>query len=56
MCDHGVCQPDYRHGPQCNPQVDCPANASCVDGYCTVQCRDDEGCRSGNCERGYCTR
>jgi hypothetical protein len=57
MCDHGTCQPDWRPGPDCNNQsMQCPANASCVDGYCTVPCNEDDACRSGTCSFGYCTR
>jgi hypothetical protein len=59
MCDHGICQPDRRPGAECLYNSHCvehDPSAECVDGHCALPCSEDSECRTGTCERGFCTR
>ncbi|MFT6399853.1 MAG: hypothetical protein ACJAYU_004623 [Bradymonadia bacterium] len=56
MCDHGVCRPDIRPGPDCLRSADCFGMSECVSGLCRLPCWEDTECASGTCEQGFCTR
>jgi hypothetical protein len=60
MCDHGVCQPDWRRIPSCTSNAQCAGGMACVDGVCRTPCWMASDCASSSsgsvCATGYCMR